>query len=227
MKKRILTALFCAVISTVVSTTVLADVPVPRVQIPKVKANLIVDGRLREEIWWKAAVFSMFKNVMNEQVADSKSLVFMMYDDLNLYIGFKFLEEDMNTVRTYQTRRDEPVFLDDSVEIFLDLQNDGQDPYYHVIINADGTVYDEIGLNHPNWDLQFTYKACRVEEEGVWNVEIVIPFASLNTTKPKPGTVWGLNLARNRYRERREHSAWALTPQSFHQPALFGHLIFK
>lgn len=225
MKKSILTAILCTVICTITSLTALADVP--GVQIPKVKADLVVDGRLREEAWWQAAVFSMFKNVMDEQAADAKSLVFMMYDDVNLYIGFKFLEEDVATVRSYQTQRDEPVFLDDSVELFLDLQNDGEDPYYHVIINADGTVYDEIGLNHPNWDLQFKYKSCRVAEEKVWNVEIVIPFASLNTTKPKPGTVWGLNLARNRYREQREHSAWALTPHNFHQPVLFGHLIFK
>lgn len=225
MKKWICTAFIFILLGMIISTSAHADAPT--VQIPKVTANIQVDGRLREESWWKAAVFSMFKNVMNEEVADSKSLVFMMYDDLNLYIGFKFFEEDVSTVRSYQTFRDEPVFLDDSVEFYLDLQDDGEDPYYHVIINADGTVYDEIGLNHPNWDLKFTHQACRVEEEQVWNVEIVIPFASLNTTMPKPGTSWGLNLARNRYRERREHSAWALTPQGFHQPALFGHLIFK
>lgn len=223
MKKLIMAILFCLTLTSV------ALAQGPSVVIPKVSQGIIVDGRLKEEIWKQAAVFKLFYNVMNEQIAETQNLVFMMYDDKNLYIGFKFFEDDIMGIRSYQAKRDEPVFLDDSTELFIDVQNDGESPYYHVIINVDGTVYDEIGLNNPDWNLNFTYRACRVEEEKLWNVEMVIPFASLGVDCPEPGTAWGLNLARNRYRSTppyREHSAWALTVQGFHQPFLFGQLFF-
>ena len=223
MKKFLLALL----IFLAMSSAALANVPA--VTIPKVNVNLDVDGRLREEIWNQAAVFNLFYNVMNEQPAKAKHTVFMMYDEQNLYIGFKFFEKDMEGIRSFQQRRDEPVFLDDSIEFFIDVQNDGESPYYHVVINADGTVYDEIGFNYPDWDLDFIYKSARVAEEELWNVEIVIPFAALKVECPAPGTTWGVNLVRNRYRTTepyREHSAWALTTQGLHQPLLFGHVTF-
>jgi hypothetical protein len=62
-----------------------------------------------------------------------------------------------------------------------------------------------------------------------WDVEVMIPFADLNQTIPKPGAVWRANLFRINHGTNHpvEASSWSPTqsPQ-FHHPNRFGNLEF-
>ena len=53
-----------------------------------------------------------------------------------------------------------------------------------------------------------------------------IPFQSLGTSVPEPGSMWGINLNRERWvSPEGEFSSWA-TIGSFNDPPGFGHMIF-
>ena len=65
----------------------------------------------------------------------------LCWDDQALYIAFWMAEPDL---RAALTRRDDPVYQDNDVEVFIA----GQDVYYELEVNALGTVYEVFWI----WD---------------------------------------------------------------------------
>jgi hypothetical protein len=89
--------------------------------------------------------------------------------------------------------RDGPVSSDDSVEIYLALNN--TNPVIRAVINSLGTVYDSKSGDvswQGNWRV-----ASRVDDaSGVWELELAISFADLGMATPQSGDVWGFTAAR-------------------------------
>jgi hypothetical protein len=67
------------------------------------------------------------------------------------------------------------------------------------------------------------------DQDEFWQVEVMIPFASLGQSTPKPKDVWRGNFYRyNRQKDRPvELLSWSPTRvPDFHQPSRFGYLEF-
>jgi len=111
---------------------------------------------------------------------------------------------------------------DDTVELFLDTNHDGT-TYHQFGANPSGTRYDGRGRSadwNANWELKTAMSDIH------WTAEFRIPFASLGTSFPQPGTVWGINFCRTRQAGDPEHASWAAVRREFHEPEAFGELIF-
>ncbi len=128
---------------------------------------------------------------------------------------------------------EQQIIYDDSLEIFLDTNNDRRD-YNHLIVNARGAYHsahyvspEAFDQNHSQpWDPQATVKSSINREAGQWVCEILIPFERLGGV-PAKGARWTVNFCRN-FRGQREpgnlQSWFNVYSKSgyFHHPANFG-----
>jgi len=137
------------------------------------------------------------------------------------------------------TRRDDPLWREEVVELFLAPGAGVPERYFELELSPRGTIFDarvrsphgdRRGLEvDPSWDCPEL--AARVAPTGRgdgWRAELSLPWRAL-APPPLPKR-WRLNLfriERPRAGGAAEHSAWSPTgvvPADFHRPACFGHL---
>jgi hypothetical protein len=181
-----------------------------------------VDGKLDDDAWKDAPVASGFLNLARATPAAVPTEVRMVTDGKRLFFAFHCVEPKYGEMRAYATERDSDVWMDDSVEIFLDPGRSKKN-YFQVIVNWLGTIQD--GENRDglwNADAQVAV----VKGKGFWDVEVAIALASMRTAAA-PGAEWGLNLCRNRKPQPSETTSWTHVGHSFHNPEKFGTLVFR
>lgn len=196
----------------------------PVIRVPRIKTSPTIDGRLEESLWRQAAEVSQFFDLFGEQ-AKLQTKVLLAYDDSNIYFAFVCTEPNIDYVKAKEKRRDGLVWEDDCVEIFLQpyFDKEHKERYYHLIANAIGTKYDEMGRGGTGWDPEWQVKTSFAST--FWIAEIAVPFDSLVSHPPRVGDVWRLNLSRAE-KVKGEHSSWAWAKGGFHKPERFGYLIF-
>ncbi|MBD3293316.1 MAG: DUF4091 domain-containing protein, partial [Armatimonadia bacterium] len=121
------------------------------------------------------------------------------------------------------TDRDGDVFMDDSVELFIDSHLTMR-KYYHLLVNAANIQRDEVGdrLATPGYDVRWNgrWRSATAVGEGSWQAEIAVPLAQIGLAADAPAVI-GLNVCRND-QAISESTTWAATKSGFHQPARFG-----
>ncbi|MCL4500156.1 MAG: family 10 glycosylhydrolase [Chloroflexi bacterium] len=194
-------------------------VPLPSVNVPKASGPITIDGRL-DEAAWKSAASVELKYTSTGEPASVRTVALLTYDDKSLYIAFECAEPEMDKIKATVTKRDGPTFYDDSVEAFIDPTSKRAD-YYHLSTNTLGTRFDQKVFN-VSWNGDWTTDTKL--GPGGWTTEIAVPFASLGAPAPTPGTVWAINLTRNRTTSgEMEYLTWAVPYGSFHSPDRFGN----
>lgn len=157
-------------------------------------------------------------------------------------VSFLFSGTDDHIQATYH-RRDDPLYEQDVVEVFL--APEMLTRYYEIEVSPNGTIFDAV-IDSPDgiratmradraWTCAGLVAAVRrvMESSGAMSVDtlIRIPFASLGRPLPAEGEVWRANFFRiDRHDEHGdEYSAWQPTmkePPDFHVPSAFGSLRF-
>lgn len=182
--------------------------------IPRVEQAPVIDGQPTEAEWSDAAEITLepFTSGTNEEPEplDAATTARVMYDRENLYVAFHCEEpyiEDLRVGWPHIEERDNRLWDDDCVEIFLDVRSmnepDRTAPMVHVIANSAGVWYDAFEGDR-TYDPELTVFS-EVHEES-WTVEIAIPFRDLGFF-PKGGEIWMANFARER-KARPEISTW-------------------
>lgn len=202
------------------------NLPLPVVQAVYTEKPPIIDGKLDEECWQKAGVAKDFVEYKTGAPAGQKTEVYLLYDRENLYIGFRCFESELNKlVGTYKNEND-PVYLDDAVEIFISPFMISIDRnYYHFVTNVLGTKYSLVhaevryGSKHEklDWDVKTGI------EQNAWIAEFRIPFSTLKL-RGKNDKFWRVNFCREARASHRETSSWSFCAGSFHNPDRFGIL---
>jgi hypothetical protein len=241
-------AVICLLSSTLSYSAVAADSSVPppkRAVIPKLNGTLKIDGDLNEAVWSKAVVLQPFLINDNGDAEREHTEVRLWYDDQNLYLGWRCLDND---IQATFTNRDSKFWEEEVVEFFITPKELTR--YFELQWNPLGGVFDAIITNDLDekgvskefrGDWSFTAKGMqsavkvhgKVNQPGGkdqwWQAEVMIPFADLGVAHPKPGDVWRGNF----YRFNRttnlpvEQLSWSPTRlPGFHQPSRFGYLEF-
>lgn len=182
-----------------------------------------IDGRLNERAWANAVEVAGFTVSGSAKLAPVQTVMRLLYDDKNLYLGVKCVEPHLSALVTKVHVHDGPVWRDDCVEFFIDANHDHA-TYWHFIVNSAGVRYEAFKLDS-TWTVP--WEAATSKGPNAWYVEAAIPFASLGVAPPRPWEIWGFNLDR----ERRAGGPtqlynWADVHGVFNSPSLFGHLIF-
>jgi len=200
-------------------------IPTPQVTAPMTSSAPVVDGKLDDPVWRKAAGIALAYTNLGA-AASQPTEVYLACDTGNLYVAFRCCEREPSKIKAEVTERDGPVFDEDSVEFFLDVRADSKD-YYAFAINARGAGYDAHGKDagfSPEW------QAAVGRERDAWTAEVSVPFSAFGLSAPPSGGMWRANFCRNRAVERAgpgaERLCWSPTYGSFHTPIRFGKLVF-
>lgn len=171
-----------------------------------------IDGNLDDTIWDKVTWGSNFVEVYpDENTSPTEQTKFkILFDQKYLYIALLALDSSPNTITKRLSRRDS--FEGDRVNVLIDSYHDLRTAFLFTVTAA-GVRGDEIITNNgdqidDSWNPIWSANA-KIISEG-WSAEMKIPLSQLrfgNSDKQ----VWGLNVARNLFKED-ELSAWNRIP---------------
>ena len=194
--------------------------------------TLVVDGRMDEPAWRTAEpVADFYQRERNEGLpATERTEVRVLYDQVNLYVGFHCLDSRPDLVSARSIFRDESGGSDDLVSIMLDSFNDHRSAIQFVS-NANGLMEEllqtgesESTRNH-DFDTVWTARGSRTLDG--YDVEFAIPLRSLRFEPPRDGDeiTFGIGFKRNIPRKNEEmYWPFVANDSSWYRPAELGQL---
>ena len=196
--------------------------PIPEVDALKVDQPIIIDGQLDDQ-WQKDIPVMISTTNMGEPIS-KQTEVRVAYDESKLYICMTLDKPQPDEHQPTALHHDDPVFNDDSFEVFIDPAGNGTD-YLHFALNTIGTRFDQKVFN-TKWDCD--WESAVVKNDDVWRAEIAIPYKSLGVSPPAAGEIWRTNFCRNKYMGIiEENSCWSATYGSYNTPIRFGRIRFQ
>jgi hypothetical protein len=209
------------------------------------QSAMSIDGILDEPAWRRAAPVFLRNNRSGQEVnGDASTRVMTCYDDSTLYIGFICADRD---IWTGFTRRDEHLWTEEAVEVFIDA-DDVPDTYVEIEVSPANVLFDSYIVDPQNIDIPATAAFnlpgirtavsidgtlnVRDDIDNNWKVEIAVPFRDLAAAGAK-NVFAGKSIKVNFFRLDRNQGmasagyAWSPTHGRFHNPAAFGRLLFK
>lgn len=110
--------------------------------IPSTEYPPSIDGNLTEKAWFNAEKLSTFKNPQGSDDAENLTDVHLMWDSDHLYIGGRIHLKTYQIPSVSQTQRDSPIWVDDCIEILIDM-NPETEAYAHLVLNPIGGLFDQ------------------------------------------------------------------------------------
>jgi len=148
-----------------------------------------------------------------------------------LHIRFE-CEDDF--IAAEMTRRDDPLYDEDVVEVFIDEEGSGR-AYMEFEINPLNTIFDARIVNDTKGSIQVDTAwdaeglATAVTREGeTYKYDIALPLSNFEK-RPEAGTTWRWNVYRIDRDPQGERHFWAWSPTGavdFHRSHRFGTLVF-
>jgi hypothetical protein len=221
--------------------SLLAQPPVPRYEVRRATSRIVIDGKLDDKAWASAPVIEFIFPWESQTGAKQKTRARLLWDDDYLYVGYECDDTDIVALRG---ERDDPTYLDDAVELFVNPKPAQNTVYFGLEMNARAVLYDYLMV-----DSQYAFKRFNLEgvllasfirgslntrgdEDHGWSLEVAIPWVNFEelAKRPVPGTVWPANLNRwDGVEPNRRLSMWSDSGRaepSPHGSARFGQLVF-
>jgi hypothetical protein len=210
----------------------------------KRKGKMQVDGKLDEPEWQSAEVLGPFIAYDGRSRIKNTTTARLVWDEETLWVAFECVDSDIHTP---YSKRDDPLYNSEAVEIFIDADGD-KDEYVELQAAPNGIRFDAAfkGGRRKNFDTSYnvnyqvkntldgTFNDNSDADRG-WISEWAIPISELRDVPvpPAAGAQWKINLFRlDRLRRGNkvvgsEASAWS-SPLSgdFHNLDRFGTIRF-
>ena len=175
----------------------------------------IVDGRLDDAVWRRAARITDFvqRQPVDGAPATEDTEVYVAYDSANIYLGFHAHYADPEIMRANRSDRDRAGFSDDLFIVYFDTFLDQQRAYVFSV-NGHGVQGDSIlgggfggggrggfgggaPIGDRSWDALFSSGGAIVEDG--FTAELAIPFKSLRYPPRAENTPhrWGFQVVRS------------------------------
>ncbi len=174
--------------------------------LPHTSGNIIIDGVLDDAAWRDAAQIKLDTetNPGENIPARVETIVYLVEDGENLYIGFDARDPDPSAIRAYLRDRDS-AYEDDFVGFVVDTYNDGRRAFEFFAnplgVQMDLTKDDVNKNENDSWDAIWD-SAGQINEEG-YVVEMQIPLSQLRFPATDGLQVWGIDLLRMYPRQQR------------------------
>ena len=220
----------------------LAQPPVPRYQVKRATSPIVIDGKVDDKAWTAANRIDLIFPWDAQTGDKQKTTARLLWDDNYLYVSYEC--EDADIVATH-TEHDDPTYLDDAVEIFINPMPSQTSIYYGLEMNVRAVLYDYVmyqpgGHLFKQFDLRGVQLATFIEgtlnmrgdKDKGWSLEVAIPWANFEglAARPAAGTIWTANINRwDGVEPNRRMSNWSNPLQPApnpHVPARFGQLVF-
>lgn len=216
----------------------------PEYTVYQTRSPIKIDGKLDEPSWFTAPATSPFHFTWYESGKKEQTVVKMLWDSENLYIGL-VADDEFLTAR--HKDHDGKVFEDDCFEIMIAPHPSTPNIYFNVEWNVLGAYVDNHRPNGPDKPRAPVWDAEGVEIAGTWSgtlndhsdrdrywiTEAKIPlrnFAKVAGGMTKPGDRWHINLNRHGGEKNVQYSQWSkadTAKPAFHTPHRFGRITFS
>ena len=165
--------------------------------VKKIDQNILLDGVLDEDIWDQAEIVTDFWQMFPTDSLQSRNetIVKLLYDDTNLYIG-SFSKGIGPNFRVSSLKRDFSARSNDNVTVLFDTFRDGQNAFLFGVnalgvqreglISDGGTAVSGFSLT---WDIKWQTASTRKDDS--FTIEIIIPLNSLKY--PEGVKKWGIS----------------------------------
>ncbi len=183
------------------------------IEIPLLTEAAKIDGRLDEEVWKRAAMFTSFKTFKPDygKTGSEKTVAYLYSDHHNFYFAAKCYQKNAGEIKASVTKRDN-MFGDDWIAFCIDTFSDKQRAYGFLVnpfgIQGDGMLNHDGNLDGSH-DMIWFSKG-QIDKDG-YSVEIKIPFKSIRFPLKKQVTM-GIWLVRQIVKTSENMSFPALSP---------------
>ncbi|MBK7134620.1 MAG: carbohydrate binding family 9 domain-containing protein [Bacteroidales bacterium] len=184
----------------------------------RIETPLNLSGKLDDPAWLKALPVELNYEAMpgENTPARLRTVAMVLYDQDNIYIGFRCYDSIPGNIRAHLTDRDK-IFSDDYVIVTIDTYNDYQRGF-EFAVNPYGIQGDLLlmgmGSEDPSYDMVWQSAAER-NGEG-WTAEMAIPLKSISFS-PSETQNWTISLLRCVPRNNRYLLTW--TPIDRNNPS--------
>ncbi len=194
----------------------------PVSQVPLLNKAPKIDGVVEKREWLGAAELSPCMDFTTGVECKRRVRTYIAYSRDGIYLAFKF-----NRAKHWPApiaNKKGKIWQDDCVEFFLQPDPE-KNQAFNFAGNAARTYSDGITktATDNNWNAKWNYKATRTSDG--WEGEIFVSFKELGCATPKPGTVWGFNMFRNRKTPVGGLACWSFMT-GWNRKDDFGYLIF-
>jgi hypothetical protein len=217
--------------------------PLPELTALHSEVPVKVDGVLDDPIWRLAPASAPFVHPGTGAALDWETRVRAAWDEQFLYLAFDCPDEDI--WGTF-TRRDDPLWTQEAIEVFLDADGDEGD-YIELQVSPRGGVFDSYLPGHRRNQNDWNSSAIaavqvagtlddRTDRDQGWTVELALPWGDVQGRSQKPlrlppeaGDVWRINFFRvDAPRSGPRASAWSPPlVGDFHALPRLGRLVFQ
>jgi predicted phosphodiesterase len=194
----------------------------PETSARRLKGMLEFDGKIDDPVWKGVPEIDRFFLDDKGTPAPETTIVKVLYDQKNLYVGIRGEEPNPGGLSTLAHGKLPLVFSDDDFELYFDTNRDLK-TYYRLMVNPAGTVL----CSGPGGLFSFTFDVRTHVGENYWSAEFKIPFSELHTSVPKKHAVWGFNVRRHRQQAEPPQRDWSKMLNVPYQPPYFGLLRFN
>lgn len=216
---------------------------VPSYRCQKIAASFRVDGDLDKHPW-RLVPRVPLKPADGSDDASLVTSVAAVWTEAVLCVAFWCEDPD---IRATMTSRDDKVWQEEAVEIFLQ-PAPRSETYFEFQLSPANVVRDILVTNpsgtgerchfNGDWDCDGLTTAIQRRDPAAcadagwdWRAEVSIPFRALGLTRvPETGDAWRVNFFRIDRHPTAQYLSWSptnATPQPrFHLPARFGTLVF-
>jgi hypothetical protein len=167
------------------------------------EVEIDVDGKLEESAWRDAEPIPVnLEWFPGENIeAPVKTTAYVLFDNNNIYVGFRCEDPDPKQIRAHLMDRDQ-IFTfvkDDHVQIQFDTFNDQRRGFQFRInplgVQADAIFSEVGGTEDFSWDMIW-YSGGSITDFG-YTVEVAFPLKQLSFPPGKDVQIWGIDLGRS------------------------------
>ena len=172
-------------------------------RVPRAASAIVVDGVLDEAAWASALRLTLAYEIYPGDNTPAPVLTecLLLYDERNLYVGFRASDPEPREIRAHLSDRDMLPNDEDQVSIVLDTFNDSRRGYAFAAsplgVQWDGIASEVGGLGlsfDGSWDAIWSAKGS-IDGDG-YVVEMAVPFTSLRFPRGGSDLVWGFHAMR-------------------------------
>jgi hypothetical protein len=194
-----------------------------KLQIVRTDTRPVIDGKLDEDLWQRAAVIDDLRQIRPNDGAppSERTIVYVTYDKDALYVAARMWDSGAPREITRNImKQSSGLGEDDRLAIVIDPFNSRRQGY-RFEVNANSVRNDMLyqgGKVQPEWTV--IWEAAGAVNDAGWTAEIAIPFKTL----PFDPTIdeWGFNVSRA-IRRRGEEMVWVSRNRAFN-PSTVGVL---
>ncbi len=186
----------------------------PEATVPYVKNASGFTLDFNSPLWEKSGTVSEFYVMGTNKKCIFNTIVRLMHDNNNLYIGYDCKQSVPEAVKKRSDTTKESWTWGDHLEIFI---GDGKRSYYQLNTDYKGNKYDAHGFNK-SWNGNWTVKT-KITEDG-WKAVAVIPFSMLKIDSSKSNRIKALFYRQYNKAGKKTECSWR--GGEVHHPREFG-----